>query len=183
MSEIAERYDRLSARFTQVVVAVPDSAWESPAPCKGWVARDVVRHLVEWVPGFFESSGVVLGGGPSVDEDAARAWEALDASIRRNLDDAEIAGLEFEHAIAGRHTFENAIDTFVTPDVLVHTWDLARATDQDDTIDAAECSRLLGAMEPMDAMLRQSGQFGTRVAVPDDADDQTKLIAFTGRRP
>jgi uncharacterized protein (TIGR03086 family) len=183
MSEIANRYDRLATRFTQVVVAVPDDAWENAAPCEGWVARDVVRHLVEWVPGFFESSGVVLGGGPSVDDDAAGAWEALDASIRRNLEDDEIAGLEFEHGRAGRHTFENAVDTFVTPDVLVHTWDLARATGQDESLDPTEVSRMLAAMEPMDEMLRQSGQFGARVAVPDGADDQTKLIAFTGRQP
>lgn len=183
MSEISERYDRLSARFTQVVVAVPDGAWANDAPCEGWVARDVVRHLVEWVPGFFESSGVVLGGGPSVDEDAAAAWEALDASIRRNLEDPELAALEFEHGRAGRHTFENAVDTFVTPDVLVHTWDLARATGQDESLDVVEVRRLLAQMEPMDEVLRQSGQFGARVAVPDDADDVTKLIAFTGRQP
>ena len=38
-------------------------------------------------------------------------------------------------------------------------------------------------MEPMDEMLRSSGHYGPRVEVPDDADEQTKLIAFTGRRP
>jgi hypothetical protein len=35
----------------------------------------------------------------------------------------------------------------------------------------------------MDEMLRESGQFGPRVDVSDDADEQSKLIAFTGRRP
>ena len=38
-------------------------------------------------------------------------------------------------------------------------------------------------MEPIDEVLRQSGHYGARVEVPDDADEQTKLIAFTGRRP
>jgi hypothetical protein len=38
-------------------------------------------------------------------------------------------------------------------------------------------------MEPMDEVLRQSGQFGPRVEVPEDADEQTKLIAFIGRQP
>ena len=42
---------------------------------------------------------------------------------------------------------------------------------------------MLVGMEPMDEVLRQSGQFGPRVAVPDDADEQTKLIAFIGREP
>jgi hypothetical protein len=35
----------------------------------------------------------------------------------------------------------------------------------------------------MDEVLRQSGHFGPKVDVPDDADELTRLIAFTGRRP
>jgi hypothetical protein len=38
-------------------------------------------------------------------------------------------------------------------------------------------------MEPLDDVLRASGQYGPRVDVPADADTQTRLIAFTGRRP
>jgi hypothetical protein len=42
---------------------------------------------------------------------------------------------------------------------------------------------MLAGMQPLDDMLRQSGHYGPKVPVPDDADDQTKLIAFTGRTP
>jgi hypothetical protein len=35
----------------------------------------------------------------------------------------------------------------------------------------------------MEDAIRQSGHFGPRVEVPDDADERTRLIAFTGRRP
>jgi len=34
-----------------------------------------------------------------------------------------------------------------------------------------------------DEAMRQSGHYGPRVEIPDDADEQTRLIAFTGRRP
>ena len=53
-SSISERFGQVAEGFTARVVAVPESAWENPAPCEGWVARDVVRHLVEWLspPGF-----------------------------------------------------------------------------------------------------------------------------------
>lgn len=34
-----------------------------------------------------------------------------------------------------------------------------------------------------DEALRSSGHYGARVDVPEDADVQTKLIAFTGRTP
>ena len=70
-----------------------------------------------------------------------------------------------------------------TPDVLIHTWDLARATGLDETLDPDEVQGMADAMEPMDQMLRDSGHFGPRVPVPDDADEQTKLLAFTGRQP
>jgi hypothetical protein len=38
-------------------------------------------------------------------------------------------------------------------------------------------------MQPMDEILRGSGHYTPRVVVPDDADMQTKLIAFIGRNP
>ena len=78
---------------------------------------------------------------------------------------------------------ENAIDMFFLGDVLIHTWDLARATGLDETLDADEVHRMFEGIEPYDEMLRSSGQYGPRVEVPDDADEQTKLIAFMGRQP
>jgi hypothetical protein len=38
-------------------------------------------------------------------------------------------------------------------------------------------------MQPMDEMMRQGDAFGPKVEPPAGADEQTKLIAFTGRRP
>ncbi len=83
----------------------------------------------------------------------------------------------------GQKTLEAAIDMICTPDVLIHTWDLARATGQDETLDADEVHRFVESMEPTDQLLRDSGQYGPRVPVPDDADEQTRMIAFVGRHP
>jgi hypothetical protein len=57
-----------------------------------------------------------------------------------------------------------------------------------ETRGAGESSRdpldeVMEGMEPMDAFLRSSGHYGPRVAVRDDADTQTRLIAFVGRNP
>jgi hypothetical protein len=65
----------------------------------------------------------------------------------------------------------------------MHRWDLARATGQDETLDRDKCAVMLEGMLPMDEVLRQSGQYGPRVDVPDDADVQTRLLAFIGRTP
>jgi uncharacterized protein (TIGR03086 family) len=83
----------------------------------------------------------------------------------------------------GAMPLETAIERLVLGDVLVHTWDLARATDQDETLLATEVTSLLAGMAPMGDAMRASGHFGPEVPVPADADDQTRLLAFTGRTP
>ena len=182
MSEIAERYRKVAGRFTERAKSVPDGAWDNPAPCEGWVARDVVRHMVEWMPAFIvPRSGVDLPAGPSVDVDPAASWEVVSDAIQALLDDSAVATREYDTG-AGPSTFEQDVDGFFIGDVLVHTWDLARATGLDDTLDADEVHRFLEAMAPHEEAMRKSGHYGARVEVPDDADEQTKLIAFSGRR-
>jgi uncharacterized protein (TIGR03086 family) len=184
MSEVADRYRRVALVFTARAQEVPADAWDNPAPCDGWVARDVVGHLVEWVPAFMDAAGApALPGGPSVDDDPVGAWIVLNDCLQAWLDDDATSALKIEHPHAGAHRLDDAIGMFVLGDVLVHTWDLARATGLDETLDADEVHRMLLGMEPLDEMLRQSGQYGPRVDVSPDADEQTRLIAFTGRQP
>ena len=78
---------------------------------------------------------------------------------------------------------DRAIDQFYTMDVFMHTWDLARATGQDDRLDADFCAMLLAGMQPIEDVMRSSGQYGPRIPVDDDADPQTKLLGFIGRDP
>jgi hypothetical protein len=80
-------------------------------------------------------------------------------------------------------SIEQSIDMIVTGDILVHTWDLGRAIGLDERLDPVEVHRMFEGIEPYDEMLRSSGHYGPRIAVPDDADEQTKLIGFMGRNP
>src|SRR3546814_16303088 len=77
----------------------------------------------------------------------------------------------------------SAIDMIYTADVFLHRWDLARATGQDETLDADRCAEMLAGMLPMAEVLRQSGQYGPRVEVPHDADVTTNLHPFIGPHP
>jgi uncharacterized protein (TIGR03086 family) len=163
---------------------VPEAAWDNPAPCEGWVARDVVRHLVEWMPAFLtDAGGPQLRIGPSPDSDPVGAWTTLDSGLESLLDDPVACSTEITHPRAGAHRLDNAIATFFIGDIVVHTWDLARASGLDETLDPEEVHEMLVAMKPLDEILRASGQYGPRVDVPAGADEQTRLIAFTGRKP
>lgn len=184
MSEIANRYRRVAAAFTGRVMSVPDDAWDNPSPCEGWVARDIVRHLVEWVPAFLHSgTGLALPAGPGVDDDPAGAWKTLNDALQSMLDDREIAARQFSHERAGTMPVEEAIGQFILGDVLVHTWDLARATGLDETLDPSEVRGMLAGIEPLGDVLAQSGQYGSRVELPPGAGEQSRLLAATGRRP
>jgi uncharacterized protein (TIGR03086 family) len=183
MTETADRYRKVAGQFRARLEAVPEGAWENPSPCEGWVARDVVAHLVDWLPAyFFPRWGIVAEPGPAASEDPAGAWAVVDAAIQAALDDPAVAGSERD-THTGMASFEQTVDMICTPDVLVHTWDVARATGLDETLDPVEVRRMLAGVEPHDAAMRASGHYGPRVEVPADADDQARLLAFLGRRP
>jgi uncharacterized protein (TIGR03086 family) len=179
-TETAQRYRSVAAAFTERVEQVPAGAWDNPTPCADWVARDIVRHIVGTTDFFLGEPGSSVG--PSVDDDPVGAWKATRETIEGALADPAVAGREVEGPM-GKKTVEEMIGIFGVGDVLVHTWDLARATGQDESLDPAEVSRLFQFMQPMDEMMRQGNAFGPKVDVPADSDEQTKLIAFTGRTP
>ena len=183
-NESAERYRRVASGFTRRVNAVHGDAWSVPAPCEGWVALDIVRHLVEWVPPFLaDGTGTALPVGPSVDKDPVAAWLTMSDGIQSLLDDPDQAALNFDHPIVGRHRVDEAVMSFILTDVLIHTWDLARACGLDETLDPAEVARMFEGIHEFDAILRESGHYGPKVEVAADADVQTRLIAFLGREP
>ncbi len=182
MSEITERYERITGRFTDCVRAVPASAWDNPSPCEGWTARDVVGHLTQWIPAFFGAQGVDFPAVPSVDDDPVGSWEAVQATIAKALADPSIAVKAVETPLSTQ-SFAETVDMIVTGDVFTHTSDLARATGQDLTLDPDQLQRMIVAMGTMpDEVLRAEGMFGPPIDVPDDADDQTRFLAYVGRR-
>jgi uncharacterized protein (TIGR03086 family) len=182
MSDPAARHRSHAATFSERAQGV--AAWDGPSPVAEWAARDVVRHLVEWFPPFLaDGSGIRLPGGPSVDDDPVAAWQHHADAVQAILDDPASTSVTFAHPHIPACPLPEAIDRFYTSDVFMHTWDLARASGQDDRLDPAECTELLAGMEPIDEILRASGQYGPKVPVADDADPTTRLMAFVGRDP
>jgi len=178
----AERHREIGRVFTDRVRGT--RSWDAPSPVAGWTARDVVRHLVEWLPPFLASgSSVRLPAVPSVDDDPIESWQAHVDAVQALLDDPATAELTLSNPHIGQLPLDRAIDQFYTSDVFMHTWDLARATGQDDRLDPEFCAVLLAGMEPMEDVIRSSGQYGPRVPVKDDADTQAKMLAFIGRDP
>lgn len=180
----ASEHREVAGRFTALVLGAAPDSWDRPSPVAAWRARDVVGHLVEWLPAFLDSgAGVRLPAGPSAQDDPVGAWQAHCAAVQALLDDPATETRTLSNPHVGEVPLHVAVSRFYTGDVFLHTWDLARATGQEASLDPDRCAAMLAGMEPLDEVLRQSGQYGPRVAVPDDADVQTRLVAFIGRDP
>jgi uncharacterized protein (TIGR03086 family) len=183
MTEQSDHHRRIAGAFSERVAAV-GTHWDDPTPVPEWTVRDIVRHLVEWLPGFLASGSTVrLPAGPSVDHDPVGAWRAHCAAVQAVLDDPATAGELLANPHIGELPVADAIARFYTPDVFMHTWDLARATGQDDGLDADTCEAMLAGLQPIDQLLRDSGQYGPRMPVADDASAVDRLMAFIGRDP
>jgi uncharacterized protein (TIGR03086 family) len=182
-ASLAERFRRIAGTFGDVVSAVPVDGWDRPAPCEGWVARDVIDHLITWVPSVIGQSGhrILIAG--SAAEDPAAAWDSLETGLLALLDNPAIAATSFDVGPPGVITVETAIDRLVTGDLLVHTWDLARATGQSVRLDPIMSLEMVEGMQAIDELLRTSGHYGPKVETPTGADAATRLIAFAGRNP
>jgi uncharacterized protein (TIGR03086 family) len=168
--------------MTERIAAVPADRWASPSPCEGWTAREVVQHLVDTPAIFF---GLVEQpaptGGPSVEDDPVGAFTHARDAVQAALDDPAVAERPYE-GFFGPSTFEQGVDQFLSADLVIHAWDLARATGQDERLDPDEVHGLYEAMLPMDEAIRAPGAFGPKVEPPRGADEQTQLLCFLGRR-
>ncbi|QXC60118.1 TIGR03086 family protein [Aquihabitans sp. G128] len=182
---IADRYRRRAAAFTQTVAAVPEGAWAAPSPCPEWDARGVVAHVVQTQAMFAGLVGRELEPGPSVELDPLGAWVAAREQTQAALDDPLLAEVEFD-GVTGRTTFAAATDRFLSFDLVVHRWDLARAAGLPDAISAEDVEALEVAIaemsEQIGSAMRGPGAFGPELEPPDDADAQTRVLAFVGRR-
>ena len=181
MSETAERYRLIGDGFDARVDATPASGWDAPSPCSEWTARDVVGHVVgnhRWL------AATVQGSEPQPmadDEDPAEAWRGAYRDVLALAEDPVAMG-KLVDGPAGTMPFEEMLDRFVCMDVLVHTWDLARAVGADEQLDETSVSLAYATLKPMDEEIRSPGFFGPKLDPPPAADIQTEFLYFVGRR-
>jgi len=182
ITDIADRYRRLSARFTDLVTSVPADRWDRQSPCEEWKAKDVVAHIVTTEAEHLKRMNIDL---PDSIEglDPLEAWPVVRDRVQRALE----TPAEAEHSydgFFGPTTLAASIDQFYSMDLVVHAWDLARAAGLKEFEDmpAAELDEVAAAIESFGDNMRLPGVFGPEVSAPSGADQQTKLLAVMGRK-
>jgi uncharacterized protein (TIGR03086 family) len=188
-AEVAERYRRRADTFEATVAAVPGGDWARPSPCAEWDARDVVRHVVDMHHVALRPYSRTPAAAPGVDDDPLAAFRAARAEVEAILDDPVLAAQQTESP-AGTMAGVDLVDQVPSADLVLHRWDLARATGQDDTIDPQELERMWPGLQQIPDVMRQPGAFGPgvvvfgpEVEVPADAPLQDRALGLVGRDP
>ncbi len=206
-----ELYERAVNAMRPLIAGVKPEQLGNPTPCSEWTVQELLNHninvarvLARVLEGVLTESGAAatpattpsdpLGNpqsappvdpmavsGPLPPEGAAAAFESSTAATL--------------NAVKAPGMVEKVLDTPFGPmpagdmllagfgDVLIHQWDLAKATGQDFALDdslAAICRQVMGSQMEQG---RQAGAFGPAVAVPDDSSEGDKLLGFAGRQP
>ena len=183
---IDELHARACAGAQRTIEGIKPDQWDDPTPCGDWSVRQVLHHLVYgnlWVAPLVEGEAIeevgdrfegdILGADPAA---AARssAAAAVDAFRAPGALERPVA-VSYGPIPGARYCSHRFLD------VLIHGWDLAKATGQDTGLDpelVEACWRIVQAEAELFA---GSGAFDDEVPVSADAPLQTRLLARLGR--
>jgi Mycothiol maleylpyruvate isomerase N-terminal domain len=136
MTETGDRYRRRADAFAELITHTAPERWTSPSPCEGWLARDVVAHVVDYSAHVLrEKAGMSEAPAFVGFDDPATAFGAIRRAVERVLDDPETPP-----------DTANYLDLAVSFDLPQHGWDLAKATGQDPTMDPEEVELLWSSL-------------------------------------
>ena len=163
---------------------IASEQWTAPTPCTDWSVRDVVAHLVGMNLVFvamFEQGPMPDRGVDRLGDDAAAAFRRSAAALQAAAARPGVLETSQETAV-GVATGEDRVRWRIV-DLLVHGWDLARATGTayEPPEDLVEDS-LTFARGQLPGQPR-AGRFADPQPVGDDASAIDRLAALTGRRP
>lgn len=183
--EIIEALDRGWQEGAPLVAGLTPEQLAAPTPCTGWDVRALLTHMVV-ANGMF--TRVNLGQPPHVDGEDDVGFDRLASTWadmgRANVESWRRTGLTGERTYPFG-TFPAELSAILNVgEVLIHGWDLARATGQEATLDPDLVSLVyeMYLSYPLD-QYRAYGAFGPEVPVPADSPAADRLLGLLGRAP
>ncbi|MGO4102991.1 TIGR03086 family metal-binding protein [Leifsonia sp. YAF41] len=167
--------------FSDRVAAITD--WSAPTPDTEWSVRDLVRHVIieqQWIPPLLRGLN---------QREARRELAPLGADLAAEWHKHSALATQAWQSTPPDASVQLAYDTVTAEDYLreqvsevtIHSWDLARATAADETLDEQLVAAVWTVFEPQKDTLLASGLYAPPVPLPDDAPLQSRLLALTGR--
>jgi uncharacterized protein (TIGR03086 family) len=186
MADVRTWLRESAERFSALAAGVADDQWASPTPDADWDVRALVAHVAAeqlWAPPLLAGRTIEdvgdeiptdpLGDFPAASLDDARA--GMEAAIV-DLDLDATVHLSFGDVPAQEYLMQ------LFADHLVHGWDLARATGQDEALDAELVEACARWFDEREDMYRGGGVIAAAVAT-DGHDPGATLLGRFGRNP
>jgi uncharacterized protein (TIGR03086 family) len=178
--DVGELHLAVCRRFGEAVESAA-GRWDRRSPCDAWDARAVLEHVI----GFHDVLLLrPLGLKPERPrEQPQRRWELtyerIALALGQNL--SQVVAVPAVGNNRGKQLDVGELLPRLTQDVLVHTWDLARAVGGDDRLAPDWCSVFFHQLPSDPGALSSSGMFASPLDADERADIQTRLLARLGR--
>jgi len=174
-------------RLLELVDGLPDSALDAPTPCADTTVAGLLAHIVGLCEGLRAAAAKEpdVGVAPASAEHLDPQWRAV---LPRRLD-ALVAAWRDPRAGEGTTSAGGVempageIGVVTLDELVLHGWDLARATGQPYDPDPADVAAVLRFTEAFGSPDGTPGLFGPAVAVPDDAPPLDRALGLSGRDP
>jgi uncharacterized protein (TIGR03086 family) len=182
-----DQLDQLSKAVDQtegVISRISGDQAELPTPCESWDVDDLIGHVVDDLHRFTARAAGSENGGPA-DQSTSDDW----VGTYREAADGLLSAWQRDGALdrTVKLPFGDVPATWFVgqqlADLLVHGWDLAKATGQATDLDPELGEAALDwGRENLRPEFRGK-EFGPEVPVPDEAPLYDRLAAFFGRDP
>jgi uncharacterized protein (TIGR03086 family) len=175
-----------AAEDARVVAAAADRPLETPTPCTEWDLRTLLNHTILWTAysaerrardeplpdeltstDFTAEPGYAQAYAAQLDK-AVAAWSDPGAWTR-------------ELNMMGSPTPSADIGALLVAEMVLHGWDVARATGQDYHCDGPLLAAAAQAVAANAELFRQYQGFAAPVELPPDASEFDRLLATSGR--
>ena len=177
------------AQFSRQVTGIAGDQWDDPTPCTAWSVRELLAHnVVEnlWVPPLMAGETIASVGdrfdGDLLGAHPARAWTATVEPADSAMEDEgameRMVHLSFGDVPGAEFAKQRIVD------LVVHTWDLARAIGQPEELAPDLVQACLAWGEEWKPILDGgSAYFDPPIPSADGADPRTRLLNLLGRQP
>ena len=180
-----------AAQLAELFDGVADDKLDAPTPCTGYTVRDLLGHLQGLTLVFRDAARKSLTVGPPPDRPGDLLTDDWRGRIADQLTELVAAwrdpaawdgmtgagGVELPSALAGKIALN---------ELVLHGWDLARATGQPFDADPASVQASLeftSLVNSPEWTIGREGLFADVVEVPADASPLHRTLGLSGRDP
>lgn len=168
----------------RLLAGITDDQLTARTPCEEFTLGDLIAHVDDFATGFTAAATKDFATAPAAGAELGSDWRTrvpakVEAMVAAWADPAawegttQAGGVDLPASVMGR---------FALDELVIHAWDLARASGQSHICDQ-ESLDVVEALVAPQPNGDPSGPFGPVVPVPEDAPQIHRVLGYTGRDP